>query len=89
MWQTYGTEGIEHKVFVQRGQTVNGKFYSGVVKRMTGSTWSKCPDKWRNNSSALHHDNAPAVASLVAWKFLASTKLTVILQDTYPLDLAL
>ena len=60
MWQTYGTESIEHKIFVRTGQTVNGKFYCGVVKRMTGSTGRKRLDNWRNNFSALHHDNAPA-----------------------------
>ena len=89
MWQKYGTEGIKHKEFVQPGQTLNGKFYCGVLKQMTESIRRKRPDKWRNNSTALHHDNAPARASLVVWKFLASTKMTVILQPPYSLDLNL
>jgi hypothetical protein len=38
----------------------------------------KCPDKWRNISWALHHDNAPAHMSLVVWQFLASMNMTII-----------
>jgi len=89
MWQNYGTEGIELKEIFQPGQTVNRKFYCAVLKRMTESIGRKRPDKWRNKSSALYYDNAPARSSLVAWKFLASTKMTVILQAPYPLDIAL
>jgi len=88
MWQKFGTEGTEHKEFVPPRQTVNGKFISGILRRMTENIRRKHPDKWRNNSSALYHDNAPANASLIVWKFLASTKMMVILQPPYSLDLA-
>jgi len=37
-------------------------------------------DKWRNNSWVLHHDNAPAHASLAVRQFLASTNTTAIPQ---------
>jgi hypothetical protein len=47
----------------------------------------KHPDKWRTNSWALHHDNAPAHASLVVQQFLASTKTAVIPHPSYSPDL--
>ena len=59
MWQKFGNEGIWHKEFVPPRQTVNGKFYCGVLRQMTDNIRHKHPDKWRNNSSALHHDNTP------------------------------
>jgi hypothetical protein len=45
------------------------------------------PDKWRNISWALHHDNAPAHMYLIVLQFLASMKTTVIPQPPYSLDL--
>ena len=38
MWQKF--EGIAHKEFVPLGQTVNGKFYCGVLRQMTEN--SRC-----------------------------------------------
>jgi hypothetical protein len=49
-------------------------------------TEEKRSDKWCNNSWALHHDNAPAHASLV-WQFLASINMTVMPHPPYSLDL--
>jgi hypothetical protein len=37
----------------------------------------KRPVKWRNNSWALHRDNAPADTSLLVRQLLTSTKTTV------------
>jgi len=48
----------------------------------------KYPDKWRNNSWVLHHDNAPAHAWLAVRQFLASTNTTVIPQPPCLPDLA-
>jgi hypothetical protein len=70
-------KGIVHKEFLPPGQTVNGKFYSEVLKRLRESILRKRPDKWKNNNLFLHHDNAPAHTSLVR-QFLVSNKTTVI-----------
>ena len=78
MWQKFDTEGIVHKEFVPSGQTVKGKFYCHVLRRMRENIQRKCPDNWRNNSWALNHDNALAHTSLVAQQFLAPTNKTVI-----------
>ena len=43
-------QGIVHKKFVPPGETVNGKFYCVVLKRMREGTRRKRPDKWKNNN---------------------------------------
>jgi hypothetical protein len=42
---------------------------------------------WRNNSWFLHHDNAPAHASLLIRDILADTNTTVLPQPPYSPDL--
>jgi hypothetical protein len=88
MWQKFDIEGIVHKEFVPPGQMVNGKFYYNILRQMRENIQHKHPDRWRNNSWALHHDNAPAHTSLVVQQFLASTKMTFIPHPPYSLDLA-
>jgi len=77
MWQKFETEGIVHKKFVPPGHTVNGKFYCDVLRRMRENIRRKPPDKRRNNSLALRHDNTPAHASLVVQQLLASTNTSL------------
>ena len=38
----------------------------------------KFPERWRNKSYAMHHDNDPAYSSLVVRNLLANTNGTVI-----------
>jgi transposase len=78
---------IVHKEFLPPGQTVNGKFYCEVLKRLRESIRRKRPDKWKNNNWFLHHDNAPAHTSLVR-QFLVSKNVTVIPHPPYSPDLA-
>ena len=47
--------GIVHKEFVPPGQTVNGKFYCEVLRRLRGNIRRKWPEMWKNG----HHDHAP------------------------------
>jgi hypothetical protein len=84
----FDIEGIVHKEFVPPGQTVNGKFYCYVLRRLRGNIRRKLPDKWRNNSWTLHHENALAHTSLIVQQFLASTNTTVIPHPPYSPDLA-
>ena len=79
----YDIHGIDHKEFVTPGQTVNGKFYCEVLKRLRESIWRKCPDKWKKNNWFLQHDNAPAHTSFVVRKFLTSKNITVIPHPPY------
>jgi hypothetical protein len=70
-------DGIGHKELVLQGQAANEKFYWYVLKRQRGNIRRKRPDKWRNNSWLLRHNNAPA---RLVQQFLAYTKTTVIPQ---------
>jgi hypothetical protein len=88
MWQKFDIEGIVHKEFVPTGQTVTGKLYCDVPRWLRENMRRKHPYKWRNNSWTLHHDDAPAHASIVARQFLVSTNTTVIPHPPYSPDLA-
>ena len=71
-------QGIVQKEFVPPGQTVNGKFYYEVLKRLREGIRRKRPDRWKNNNWFIHHDNAPAHTSLVIGQFLTPRNITVI-----------
>jgi len=82
-------QGIVHKEFVPPSQTVNGKSYCEVLKRLREGIRRKRPDKWKKNIWFLHHDNAPAHTSLVVRRqFLTSKNITVIPHPRYSPDLA-
>ena len=78
----FDIQGTVHKEFVSPGQTVNGKCYCEVLKRLREGIRRKRPDKRKKNNWFLHHDNAPAHTSLVVRQFLTSKNITVI---THPL----
>jgi len=50
---------------VSRGETVNKEIYLNVLKRLGAAVRRKRPEAWTNNTWMLHHDNAPAHASLL------------------------
>ena len=86
-WSFFDIQDIVHEEFVPPCQTVNGKFYCEVLKRLRGGGGGggrgirrKLPDKWKNNNWFLHYDNAPAHLSLIFRQFLTSKNITVILQ---------
>jgi len=63
----FDIQGIVHKEFVPPGQTVNGKFYCEVLRRLRENVRRKWPEMWKNEDWLLHHDNAPAHTSLVVF----------------------
>jgi hypothetical protein len=65
----------------------NGKFYCDVLRQLRENIRRKHPDKGRNNSRALNHDNALAHMLFVVQQFLASTHMTVIPHPLYSKDL--
>jgi len=83
-------QGIVHKEFLPHGQTINGKLYCEVLKRLREGIRGKPPDKWKKNKWFLHHDNASAHTSLVVRQFLTYVhkNITVIPQCPYSPDLA-
>ena len=52
------------------------------------SVWGKRPEAWTNKTWTLHHDNAPAHASLLIREFLAKQETIVVPQPPYSPDLA-
>jgi hypothetical protein len=63
-------EGVVHHEFLREGQTVNRWYYLEVLKRLTENVKKKKTELWKNNSWFLHHENAPANASLLIRDFL-------------------
>jgi len=81
-------KGIVHYEFVPRGETVNKHIYLNVLKRLRVAVRRKRPEAWTNNTRMLHHDNAPAHASLLIREFLTIHETTVVPQPPYSPDLA-
>ena len=84
----FDMQGIVHKEFLPHGQTINGKLYCEVLKRLREGIRGKPPDKWKKNKWFLHHDNASAHTSLVVRQFLTSKNITVIPHPPHSPDLA-
>jgi len=74
----FDIQGIVQKEFLSAGQTVNGKFYREVLKRLREDIRRKPPDKWNRNNWFFHHDKWPAQTSLIFRQFLTSKNITVI-----------
>ena len=75
--------GIVHKEFVPPGQTVNGKFYWEVLRRLRENVRRKWPEMWKNGNWLLHHDNAPAHTSFVVREFLTKNNVTTVPHPAY------
>jgi len=73
---------------VPHGETVNKEFYLNVLKCLREAVRRKRPEVWRNNTWMLHHDNAPAHASLLTREFLTKHGTAVVPQPLYSPDLA-
>jgi len=70
------------------GETVNKELYLNVLKRLREAVRRKRPEAWTNNTWMLHHDNAPAHASLLIREFLTKHETTVVPQPPYSPELA-
>ena len=77
-----------HKEFVPPGQTVNGKFYCKVLRRLRENVGHQWPEMWKNGDWLLHRDNVPAHASLIVREFLTKNNMTTVLHPAYSPDLA-
>jgi len=83
----FDIEGIVHKEFIPRGQTVNSGFYCEVLRRMREKVRRHRPQLWREQTWLLHHDNAPAHTAILTQKFLAANKIPVFPHPLYSPDL--
>jgi len=73
---------------VPHDETVNKEFYLNVLKRLRAAVRRKTPEAWTNNTWMLHHNNAPAHASLLIHEFFMKHEMTVVAQPPYSPDLA-
>jgi len=82
-------KGIVHHEFVPPGQLVNKELYQKVLVHLRDCMHSKRPEFWENQTWMLHHDNAPAHASLLIRSYLAKQLTSfVVPHPPYSLDLA-
>jgi hypothetical protein len=65
---------IIHYEFVPEKQTVNGKFYKEVIKRLVARVHRVKPEFQESGSRYLVHYNAPAHSSGVFSEFLGETR---------------
>jgi len=71
-----------------RDKTVNKEFYLNAMKRLRAAVRRKRPEACTNNTWMLHHDNAPAHASLIIREVLTKHETTIVPQPPYSPDLA-
>jgi histone-lysine N-methyltransferase SETMAR len=83
----FDAKGIHHK-FVPKKQTVNGKFYKDVMKRLIARVQRVKPEFQEGVSWCLLHDNAPAHSSGFVSEFLAKRGISVLTHPPYSSDLA-
>jgi len=81
-------KGIVHHEFVPRGQMVNKQLYQEVLARLRDAMRRKRPELWENQTWMLHHDNAPAHASLLIRSYLAKHQTSVMPHPPYSPNLA-
>ena len=81
-------KGIVHYEFVPRGEAVNKEFYLNVLKRLREAVRRNRPETWTNNTWMLHHDKAPAHASIFIREFFRKHETAVVSHPPYSPDLA-
>jgi len=81
-------KGMVHHEFVPRGQMVNKQLYREVLARLRDAVRRKRSELWENPAWMLHHDNAPAHASLLIHSYLAKYQTSVVPHPPYSPDLA-
>jgi len=80
-------KGIVHHEFVPRGQMVNKQLYQEGSARLRDAGRRKRPELWEKQSWLLHHDNAPAHASLLTRSYPAKHQTSVVPHPPYSPDL--
>jgi hypothetical protein len=83
-------KGIVHCEVVPPNTTVNSDFYlyCDILKCLRENAQQKRPELWHNHSWLLHHDNAPAHASLKTTESVTNKSMLIIPHAPYSPDLA-
>lgn len=83
----FDCEGLVYSEFVPQGATVNGSYYTEVLRRLYQAVRRKRPEK-KESGWILHHDNAPSHTSFAAQSFLTSKGIPTLSHPPYSPDLA-
>jgi len=67
---------------------VNKQLYQEVLACLRDAVCRMRPELWENQTWMLHHDNAPAHASLLIRSYLAKHQTSVVPHPSYSPDLA-
>jgi AraC-like DNA-binding protein len=84
----FDVQGIVYHEFLEKGTTVNQYVYLNILRRLRESVRRKRPEKFKNNSWILHHDNAPSHTAASVTTYLASRNIAVLDHPPYSPDLA-
>ena len=80
-------KGIVYHEFVPRDHMVNKQFYQEILARLRNAVRRKRPEFLENQTWMLHHDSAPAHASLLIRSYLAKHQTSVVPHQPYSPDL--
>jgi len=67
---------------------INKQLYQEVLAHLRDAVCRKRPELWENQTWMLHHDSAPAHASLLICSYLAKHQTSVVPHPLYSPDLA-
>jgi len=81
-------KGIVRHESVLHEQMINKQLYQEVLAHLRDAVRRKRPELWENQPGMLHHDNAPAHASLLIRSYLAKHQTSVVTHPPYSPDLA-
>jgi len=81
-------QGVIHKEFVPKGETINAVYYKVVIERPLNRIRRVRPGMCESGDWFLMHDNAPSHNATIVNKFLAQRKVTVLDHPPYSPDLA-
>jgi transposase len=84
----FHVKGIVRHEFVPPNTTVNSDFYCDVLTRLRENVRQKRPELWCNHNWLLHHDSAPAHASLKTTEFVTKNNMVIIPCPPYSPHLA-
>jgi hypothetical protein len=79
----FDAQSVIHREFVPEGQTMNGKFYLGVMELLLKRIRRVRPEFHNSKDWFLLHDNAPAHTAGVVARFLTRKQVTVLRHPSY------